>query len=612
MTEPTISLNSRTTVVAFDTPILVNGRLHLCLMQTAMPGNRVIEEDQSRPGSVLALRHLLAGGGDHRVPALREMMPGVEPVLLVAPEFAFSSVDWSAIDELIRQSNRPLIVSVGFGATVGQTLLDWVSAEHIDGETYRYISWDQDVDPISTPMPVNGGWFWYHEPNVRTTCITFLKNTSEQRVEAVALADLQHGRTILQVKFRDLEVFPLICSDLLQSEIRNEDSAQGRVRALLEAENSNRPVLIVGSLLQHGYNVNWDAAVNSFLNTALSNRASALVLCNISHDRPEIDEAKDQWRSLSGVYSRWENLRDGQANLAVARSIKAGFAVGGVIRRTDPCVATGTISWPPFNPVDGNFVWHANMVCPIVVSGLEAPIKRPAPPFTCELSRYIRRRPPEREWAPRVNLGLDKITAKINSSGNPDARGLFESILGGVSPVTADPDRIYNFFVDQACKDGLYALATLCTAENASWQEDPTMVGQIKLSEDNRHILVWRDPSRTPKQMTRVLTEWKLGLGDHPDLVVIGGSPHGGLPMEEVNPDRRTDISSAPSPETELGASGSLAAFVGDITGARVGRNVATLSLFDVHNVYTDYLQSEDLARMTELLDQIYSLFPED
>lgn len=112
--------------------------------------------------------------------------------------------------------------------------------------------------------------------------------------------------------------------------------------------------------------------------------------------------------------------------------------------------------------------------------------------------------------------------------------------------------------------------------------------------------------------MTRALKEWKLELGDHPDLLVIGGSPHGGLPMGKIILDRRADISLAPDPETEFGASGSLAAFADDFTGARVERNVATLSLFDVHSVYTDYAQAEDQARMTNLLNQINSLFLED
>lgn len=612
MTEPLITYDERTTIVAFDASVLINGRLHLCLMQTAMPDMSAIQNDLSRQTSVAAMRHLLVGGEGHQVPALREMIPGTEPVLLVAPEFAFGSVDWETIDALVRQTNRPLLVSVGFGATLGQKLLDWQSVEHTEGSTVRHLSWSQTNDPISTAMPANGGWFWFHQPNEYTTCFTYLKNTSEQRVEAVELADLQHGRSILQIKFNDLDLFPLICSDLLQPEIRNIDSAQGRVRSLLDTSIPNRPALVVGSLLQHGYNLNWDAAVDTFLNIVLNDRASAVVLCNISHDNPEGEEIKDQWRSLSGVYGRWADMRNNQPNLPVVRSVRSRDIVGAVVRRTDPCVATGSIAWRPFNPVDGNFIWHAKMVCPIISTGLQAPIQRPSSAFACELTRYIRRRPPQHNWAPRVKLGLDQIATHISSNSQPDARRLFESMLSGVdTSYSADPDKLHLTEIDQACQAGLYALATLFTADDTLWQEDSSHTGQIKLNTKNQCILVWRDPSRTAKQMRRELSQWKLIPGEHPDLVVFGGGPHGGLPNATVELERRDDISLTPDPKIELGASGALAAFSDDITRPRIRRNVATVSLSDVTEVYTDYLKSEDQSRMNVLLGQIDSLFQE-
>lgn len=175
------------TRVDVDYGLRGGGGLNICLLQ--LPAT--VEEalvDNRRPVAVNAIRDLLIGGANHPQPALQQLMPGGGPVLIVASEYALGSGDWEAVDEIVRSSNRPIIVITGFGATFGETVLDW-QANSVEGGTERLFGWRQDEHSISDIMRLNGGWCWIHDPNDSTQCIVYLKNVLEQGVEAVALPD---------------------------------------------------------------------------------------------------------------------------------------------------------------------------------------------------------------------------------------------------------------------------------------------------------------------------------------------------------------------------------------------------------------------------------------
>lgn len=612
MTDPQFTFNARTTTVLIDSGILVEGKLHICLMQMG-PAIEAIATDKARPAAVAAIRHLLAGGDGHATPALREMVPGSESVVVVAPELAFGSGDWHALDELVRQTDRPLVLITGFGATAGHILLDWKAQDIPAGQTARHFAWDQAADAIGSAMLVNGGWCWIHEPGAGTHCITYLKNVAEQNVEAVELAGLQFGRTITHLQFNDVDLFPLICADLLQPIAQHPDSAQARIHEMLDAApDAARPAMVIGSLLQHGYNVNWEIAVDALLNQVMVNRRGIVALCNISHDKPVADEDLDRWRSLTGVYGRWNDLPKGQQNLPVGRKLNVRGIVGAVVRRSEPSASTGVVDWGPYGPVDGSFVWHAKMSCPIIPAGLQAPVALPPMQFACEITRFMRRHPPQANWSPRVDQGLALVTGHVTSPAKPDARRILNALLGGVDPkIKSDPDALHLLTIAPAFRAGLHALATMATTDVAEWQADEAQSGQLRLPATDRNILIWRDPSKTPRQMRSDLGAWTLDPSPHPDLIVLGAGPSGGLAEGVVEEERRDDISLSPPPEAELGATGALAASATDITLPRARRNVAALSLLDVDAVYTDYDPAEgDEARMDTLLARINAFFP--
>ena len=611
MPDVTFNFSERVTRVDVAASLLAARRLGICLLQ--LPSSAAsVDGDHPRPLAIGAVRDLLVGGPNHAVPALQRMIPGADPVLVVAPEYTFASGDWAEIDALIRGTARPIILLAGFGATVGQSVLEWQAAgtgEH----TQRHLGWREADGAISDIQRVNGGWCWLHAPGETAHCIAYLKNVLEQSVEAVNLPDLQEGRAILHLAFGDVDVFPLICADLLQPAAQDAGSPQARILHALEETAADRPALVVGSLLQNGYNVNWVAAVNSLLNTVLAGRPGAVALCNIAADAPKADEAHDKWRSLSGLYVPFDALPKGQDDLPAVRALNDMGIAGGVVRATEACATTGYVTWGPFTPVKGKFAWRGNMSCPIDNAGLATLTGPTPPPAAGEIARFLRRYPPAATAAPRLQVGLNLVVEQLRAAAAPTPAALLDATLSGVAPARPqDPDRLHVAETSVAFKAGIHAVATLKSIDGISWQANPKLTGQLRLT-NAKHLLVWRSPDKSRLAMRRDLAAWRmLPGGEHPDLIVLGAGPNGDLVEGEIPQDRRDDISTAPSSGAELAAGGSLAAREDDFTAARSLRRVAGLGLANVADVYVDYEEGADAERVATLLGQIEACFAED
>lgn len=611
MSDLTFHFDAHATRVEINSSLLSAGKLPICLFQlpSTVPA---IDGDHGRPLAVNALRDLLVGGPGHPDPALQHMLPGAEPVVIVAPEYAFGSGDWSAVDAIVRAVSRPIVLLAGFGATPGQVILDWHHASGPCG-TSRHLAWREADGSISGPRRVNGGWCWIHNPGETTHCIAHLKNVLEQAVEAVQLPDLQGGRTIVQLGFADVDLFPLICADLLQPAAQDTESPQGRIRQLLDATLPGRPALVVGSLLQRGFNVNWAAAINSLLNTVLVGRPGAVALCNIAHDHPLADEFHDKWRSLSGVYVPFDALPKGQQNLPVARALNDLGIAGAVVRQTYACATSGLLSWGPFTPVNGQFAWHGDMTCRVGMGGLVAPVKIAPKPAACEIGRFLRRHPPAQGSAPRLQEGIDLIMVQVDGHTAPTPASLLDQTLSGVDGVKKlDPDRLHEGELTSAFKAGIHSLAALKAIDGVGWQANATFTGQLRIEAQQKHLLVWRSPDKSPRAMQRDLAAWRLQPGDHPSLIVLGAGPNGDLADAEIVDDRRDDISLAPAPDAPLAVGGSLAPQHGDFTTARGRRRVAGLGLAHVANIYADYDAASDTQRVAALLKRIGAFFSEE
>ncbi|MCY1669589.1 hypothetical protein OVA07_01000 [Novosphingobium sp. SL115] len=589
--------------ILIDLNLTVESKLHVCLAQLAKPPVGSIETDASRPAAVAAAVQLLAGGGAHAGAALGEMAPGNEAVLVVFPEFAFGSPDWDALDAAIRQSARPLIVIAGFGATTGKWVVDWAEAATGEGATNRLLGWDQTgavANGISGVRRVNGGWCWVHVPG-ETHCIAYLKTVAEQNVEAVLLPDLQFGRWITHLRFNDIDLFPLICADMLQLPGDHPDSAQARIAEALKGIAGDRPAMVVGSLLQHGYNINWVRAIDSLLVHVLAGRPGLVALANVADDHVCVNEAEDQWRSLTGVFGKWDELTKGQANLPCGRRVSTAGVVGAVIRHSNPMVTSGVADWGPYGPVDGKFVWHAEMLCPVDDAGLAAPLALPPQPHACEIARFLRRYPGDAAWSPRLVEGSATIAAHIAKGAPPEAAQILNGLLHGPGPGSADPDALHEMAQQQAVELGFHGLATLATLDGIEWQGDPSKQGQLRQNQSGRHLLIWRDARKTKAQMRAVLSVWQQQGGGHPDLVVLAQSRFGDIDEGAVVEARRDDFSAAPA--AAAGVGGGLAPEAADYTAPRGRRRLSVVSLAHVASVYADYQQGADNALLVGALE---------
>jgi hypothetical protein len=590
--------------------LLTNGELSVCLLQ--LP--KAVEEaltDSTRPVAVNALRDLLNGGPNHPVPALQQLMPGGGPVLVVAPEYALASGDWQVVDTIVRESNRKVVLLTGFGATAGQAILDWSAADVAEG-TQRHLAWRQDQNPISGAMRVNGGWCWIHEPGDATHCIVYIKNVLQQAFEAVNIPDLQTGVTILHLRFNDLDVTPVVCADLIQPAAQNTASPQARIRQMLNALPNDRPALVVGSLLQLDFNQNWAIAIDSLLNVVLAGRSGAVALCNVAHDAPVANEDHDKWRNLSGVFAPYGAMTQGQASLPAVRPLNAHGVAGAVVRQTLPIATAGLVAWPPYNPINGMFVWRGNMVCEIRNDGLLAPITTAPTIAACEIVRFLRRHAASNGTAPRLQTGIQELSGHLKGPDQPSPAALLQMTLRGTDTRKfAEPDQLNDPEIVSALKSGLHALATLKSIPEIGWQPSRGEMGQLRIVAQDRNVLVWRSPNDTPRTMRRQLAAWQLSVGDHPYLVVFGSTPTGDVSDGAIEEDRRDDISLAPGLSADPSVGGSLANRAGDITLAKVPRNVACLGLAHIASVYTDYDAAEDAQRVAELLRRIDTVVQE-
>ncbi|MCU1275275.1 MAG: hypothetical protein JWO48_2706 [Bryobacterales bacterium] len=596
--------------------ILDRGHVNLCLVQaTPIRDRHVIEGDQPRGSTVRVLRDLLTGDASrHASPVLRELIPQVLPTIVLMPELAAGSPDWIHIDESVRSTARPLVLLVGFGATPGRWVLDWANRrEAATSPTTREVAWNQGAQHgIAETRAVNGGWCWLHNFGGGTRCITFLKNHPEQSEEAVHFATLQYGNALLHLKFLDLDLFPLICADLVQPLTAGPDVAQSKLATFLqEDQETTRPILVAGLLMQREpSNFNWGIAIDSILQGVAPHRRVAFSCVNQAFGEPAADELVDRWRSLSGVFTRRTHLVKLQKGLPAGRPIIAGGIAGMLTRESAACVVAGAVAWPPYGPTTDAFVWHPDVYFPLNQDGIVSPTAPPRSKCTFELERFIDRFPSEPGWSPRVAAGLASIKQYLNASHSPTAQRVLDSILEGTERTAEhDCDLVGDHSVRSAIEESMHALAILVTLEGVDWQRNGNFDGQLQRADDT-NLLVWRAPTLSGRAMRRALSRWMQLPGEHAHLIVIGEAARGTLAEGTVTVSRRDDLAEPPPSGLAVGADGALAAMAGDITEPRPSRSAACIRLARVADFYMEYAAADEPARLAALIGSLRTAAP--
>lgn len=597
MVVPEIKFNKDVTDIYFDCSILDNQKLDICLVQAPPPNFELVKKDKSRPLSVKVVQDLLVGGVEHAQPILTELLPRTKMSLVLMPEFAFAHEDWDDLDAAVRGSPNPIILIAGFGATVGDTLCKW---KEKPGETIRHWGWD---DPISNIKLVNGAWCWVHQPGRRTDCIVWMKNVAEQRVEAVQLQNMQFGREVLHLKFNDVSIFPVICADLLDS-VNTPGSTQEKIsKAIINDQRPNIPILITGSLWQSGYNRNWEVAIGDILHHVVKERPAALALCNIAHDKPQLLESSDRWRSMSGVFVKFEDLPKCQQHLHAGRALETASVSGVVIRDSKPCVVGGKLSWRPFSPVAGQFLWHSDALCHINEDGIDLLSSTSNTTIRCEFRRNLRRFPSQKDWDPRVAQGLSYLISKSETLSELLLEKLVAYIMDGVAhDGIAEPDLLHE---SESYREGIYAIAALKTLDEADWLMDEGQDGHL-VSSGVINLLVWSERKRTYRFVRKKVEEWLKAPEAHPNLIIFGCGA-GNADEGEVFVSLRSDIS-APSQKIE-GMDGGFFDEYNTIAEPKVIRRAAVYNIDKVTSMYKDFVPGEAVERASELQSVIINAF---
>lgn len=569
--------------------------------------------DGPRPATVAAVRDLLSGSDRHHTPVASEFAPGQNPIVIVAPEYAFGSGDWDELDQIVRASTRPVVFIAGFGASLGSALIGWANEPLANAQaTRRHVTWNPEYGQLASTRPVNGAWCWIHGFGDHTHAFALLKNHLEQRHECVNLPTLQLGRTVVQVLFDDCDLLPLICADLVQGQADGDGTPMRRLQAALVGRRlSANPVLITGSLYQMAAaNENWAVAIETWLSTVARDRQALVSLANVAIDEPHPDENIDRWRSLSGTFGRLADVPRNQADLSVARTVNGQGFRGTVLRHTDPYVACGPLWWGPYAPTGEQFYWRAGMGMPLSQDGIPAPVQEPRDPIDVEIMRFTRRAQAEAPTCPKTRNGYRALAAHLDGQLPPDRKRLYRSVLHGLDKQGVfAAERMGVEPQHSALLSGLKAVATLAGSDAIDFRTAAGQDGQLRVAGHDLNVLVWRDPTLSPRIMQHRIGAWAAETSPHPRLTVIAGGPNGGPQPGLIQPHPRDAFSDGPTANADLGLGGSLGHSNDDFTQTRV-RQVACISIGLVADVYTDFEAADDDARTALLMTELIRYFP--
>lgn len=615
LSEPTITIDEDAGLCTIEVTgnLLRHGFVELCLLQAAPTPIAAIVNDEPRPATVAAVRDLLSGSDRHQAPVASEFAPGQNPILIVAPEYAFGSDDWDALDQIIRASARPVVFVAGFGATLGGAIIEWVGKPPAnDQATRRHLTWDPVGGQLAGTRPVNGAWCWLHGFGDLTHAFVLLKNHLEQRHECVNLPTLQLGRTVVQLLFDDCDLLPLICADLVQGQADGDRTPMRRLQVALEPRRLNTtPVLITGSLYQTvASNENWAVAIETWLSTVARDRQALLSLANVAIDNPLADETEDRWRSLSGTFGRLADIPRNQADLPAARTVNGQGFRGAVLRHTEPYIACGPLWWGPYAPTGEQFYWRAGVGMPLEQDGIPSPVQAPRDAVDVEIIRFTRRAQAEAPTCPKTRGGFGKLATHLNGQASQERKQLYRSVLHGLDKASAfAAEKLGVEPQHSALMSGLRAVATLVGSDAIDFRTAVGQDGQLRVPAHDLNVLVWRDPKLSPRIMQHRIGAWAAETLPHPRLTVIAGGPDGGPEAGLIEPHPRDAFSDGPAANADLGLGGSLGHSNDDITQTRV-RQVACISIGLVANIYTDFEAADDAARTAILMTELVRHFP--
>jgi hypothetical protein len=510
-----------------EASLRLNGSLQVCVAKPELPDPDVITHDRSRPGAVRLARELLP---EHAVAG--RWADADSPRLLVFPELAFGSGDFAALDTLVRAHPAPLVMLAGFGFTQAAKLTELLCNPGV------VRTWPEKESRMDGSY--NGGWCWVHQPGVDTRCYVFLKNFRDPNGEEPVVDNPVDGKHILRLDFRDLVLFPVICSDLICNQ---ERSPANRIAASLKAQSPTwaSRVLIAGLLLtpkpEHH---RWQQAIDRAVEPKDALRV--LLLANHVSPPPSPREETDRWRCLTGVFVP-ESVasKPPPVPLPHVRFVQTpiGRASGLVLRCTGPGAACGWVQWEAgsdvghFWGVRGRYEWTGDALVPI--RGL-------APAH--EMRRFVARRSEAivRRFTAAARQCVSPVLSELQRV--EDESVLWPRLLYGIRQPAgvATPDLLYE--TTSPLDLALGILAALQWSLKDHIEPGAGKLGQIRLRTLDSEVLVWVDPEMSSKGQYAELAKFSLSPVNGPPLLVVGSGADTGQHPEpgQVRPLHSTSI----------------------------------------------------------------------
>ncbi len=500
-----------------------NGELPICLAQPSLVDVNTVANDDLRPDS-LKLAEVIFEIEDGQCRLARWF--GGERGLLIFPEYAFSSRDFGALNALIGQYEHGLIAIAGFGAVEGADLRELLR--------HCVATWPEREANIDTQNRYNGGWCWIHHGVGDSTCYLFLKNFFEQKFE-ITVNGLTAGSYILQLDNEDLQLFPVICADLISEQAK---SPRVRIARALEQIPPNGPKVLVAAPLytDKPQSNHWTGVINNIV--SLHSRRAGLIFVNQLAANCFIDPDEDRWRCLSGGFVHKHVMATPPSiPLSAVRYVSTNEGSGLLLRQAKSGVAFGSFRW--VNAAELGRMWvpqhrvlengHLQLLTESVASQ--------------ELRRYVRRRENpikgnyHKSAGPLLEAGLNSI--KSSEQAHVDPR-LWPRLLSGCEK-TGDnfsPDAIdsYSQYLDRA-------LGVFAAVEQSSGATP--LVGEFRrgqLLSADQDVLVWISPLHDWRKMWQLLGQLAVDYPAEPQLIVIGEGRTGQSSAGWIEPGRTTDF----------------------------------------------------------------------
>ncbi len=532
--------------------VLPDDQLWLAIVKPPLVGTTRIGDDTTRPQALALANSLFSPNGDGQYPIA--INAPTKTAIVLFPEFAFGSGDFTHLDALIQAQPRPLMVFAGFGAVHGGNLRNIIQAGRVQ------CGWQNGLRGIDATKHYNAAWCWIHDPRQHGPnahrCYILLKNWPEQRNERIGIPDIANGTETVRLVADDCTIFPVICSDILST---TPNSVHERIAANIRS-NMDRNKVLIPVLMLDGKPSNpaWRSRLANMIQAAPLK--VAVVTCNHVSVSPLSSETDDRLRCLSGALVSVQQFSPDHREVPYpVRPVTLDGIAGYVLRSTAPGIAAGEFIWREVG-LENRFVWLPNLRSTLesgtLIHAIDAPVQ-------IEMQRWCDRvrRPP---WLSANSPGDDYIKAgftRMRTALKPVglANTIWPEAFTGRGLDTG-----FAFHVDEAgtiahvldALDEVYLIVSsvMQTSDfhfepltNRGHFHRPTMADRA-----GRDIIIWSSPDKLSDFQYQKLQEAALDGRYQRALLVIARGAGGASPgFTRVMPVATTDYSNGPPPEDD-------------------------------------------------------------